>query len=343
MDLELATNSRFGSVRACDRKHYYAYELQYRPVHEPLPLVFGTVGHHAAEAYWVTRKNGGEPADRRAAMLKVLAGSQGARLNEYERAKLTALMLGYAVLWDPRLVRVIAVEAQFRAPLINPETGAASRTFQLGGKLDVLVELLRDGRTAFIEHKFSGESAAPGTAYRKRLAIDGQIDQYYTGCDALGYPADVAIYDVICKPKIRPLRATPIDKQYWVVNKKTKEKRLKAKQRLVDETPAQYMARLLALITADPTKFYQWVLVPRLAGERVEYQYDVWQLARRIADNRRLGHRPRNPDACHRYGTECAFWDVCTGGAQLTDTSKFRRATSQHEELESGTPEGAET
>jgi hypothetical protein len=44
------------------------------------------------------------------------------------------LMRGYDARWSGEVHTVVGVERQFRAPLVNPETGAASRTFELGGK-----------------------------------------------------------------------------------------------------------------------------------------------------------------------------------------------------------------
>ena len=48
------------------------------------------------------------------------------------------MLVGYAARWG-KPTGVIAVEKQFRMQLINPETGAASRTFMLGGKVDAIV------------------------------------------------------------------------------------------------------------------------------------------------------------------------------------------------------------
>jgi hypothetical protein len=55
------------------------------------------------------------------------------------RAKEGAMLIGYAARWRaPK--GFIAIESTFRVPLINPETGAASRTFSLGGRVDAIVE-----------------------------------------------------------------------------------------------------------------------------------------------------------------------------------------------------------
>jgi hypothetical protein len=55
------------------------------------------------------------------------------------RAKEEAMILGYAARWG-KPTGVLAIEQTFRIPLVNPETGAASRTFSLGGRVDAIVE-----------------------------------------------------------------------------------------------------------------------------------------------------------------------------------------------------------
>jgi len=55
------------------------------------------------------------------------------------RAKEEAMILGYAARWG-KPTGVIAIEQTFRVPLVNPETGASSRTFSLGGRVDAIVE-----------------------------------------------------------------------------------------------------------------------------------------------------------------------------------------------------------
>ena len=49
------------------------------------------------------------------------------------------MVTGYLARWG-KPIGVISVEQTFRIPLVNPETGAASRTFSLGGRVDAIVE-----------------------------------------------------------------------------------------------------------------------------------------------------------------------------------------------------------
>jgi hypothetical protein len=245
----------------------------------------------------------------------------------YDLAKATAMLVGYDLRWGAEKYETIAVEAQFDAPLINPASGKPSKTFRLGGKLDVLV---RDERSdvAIVEHKTASGDAGPGSDYVARLRIDGQVSVYFQGAQALGHPASRCIYDVLHKPAQRPLKATPVE-----ARKYTKDGKLYAAQRDRDETPDEYRARVAEAISASPDTYYQRADVVRLENELAEGAADIWDQAVQIREAARSGRWPRNPDSCVRYGRTCEFFGVCTGVASLNDPSLFRHSDEAHGEL----------
>jgi hypothetical protein len=203
-------------------------------------------------------------------------------------------------------LKTVAVEQEFRIPLVNPETGAESKTWQLAGKLDGLV---RDeqGRLFVLEHKTSSADIGPGSDYIARLRLDGQVSMYLRAAREMGHgePAGV-LYDVIGKVALRPY-------------KKSAEIKLKkdgtpyANCRLEDETPDEYRARVAEHIAANPDDYFQRVTVVRLEDELREFERELWQMGSIMRDAVRTGIAPRNPDACSRYGSMCSFWPVCSG------------------------------
>ena len=58
----------------------------------------------------------------------------------YRRAKERAMIVGYHARWD-KPPPTEFVEAFFDIPLVNPETGVASRTYRRGGKIDAIADL----------------------------------------------------------------------------------------------------------------------------------------------------------------------------------------------------------
>lgn len=248
----------------------------------------------------------------------------------FDLARAEVMLRGYDARWGGDTYEVIAVEREFRAPLVNPDTGAASRTFTLGGKLDVLVrEIGGRGRNLVIEHKTTSEDACAGSDYIKRLRLDAQVSIYFDGAASV-FDGDVdgCIYDVLVKPGIRPHSATPAESRKY-----TKDGRLYANQRENDETPAEFRARLIERVTASPDDHYVRAEVVRLDGELDDARRDAWELGREMRESELAGRFPRNPDACVRYGRTCEFFGVCTGEARIDNPAEFTKQERAHAEL----------
>lgn len=329
----LLTASRLRSYRDCPRKHELEYGLGWRLVQQPDALSFGSLFHEGLEAWWM-------PADHTEQVEPVITARLNAALlairgrgrDELEQVKAEELLRGYDARWHriASSYEVVGVEESFEAALINPESGRPSRTWLLAGKVDGLLRDA-DGRLLLLEHKTTSERIDDRASdYWLKLAMDAQITQYYIGAESLGHgPVDGCIYDVIRKPTIRPLLATPIEKQ-----KRKADGSLYAKQRERDESPDEYRARLRSDIEARPEYYFQRELVARVEDDLTEYLADVWALGRAIREAERQGqHSPRNPNACHRYG-RCAFWDVCAYGLRPEDhPEKYQQLADVHPEL----------
>lgn len=248
----------------------------------------------------------------------------------YDLARARAMLIGYDARWGAEQTRydVLAVEAEFNAAVVNPATNSPSRTWRLGGKLDVLVYDRIDLVRVLVEHKTTSENACPGSDYIKRLRLDGQVSIYFDGSAALDLGADKCMYDVLTKPALRPGKATPPE-----ARKYTKDGRLYANQRDADETPEEFFGRLIAAICEDPNRYFTRADVVRLDAEMHEARLDLWDLGRSLRENHLAGRYPRNPDACVRYGRTCEYFEVCTGEASLDDPSKFQRSEVVHAEL----------
>jgi hypothetical protein len=236
-----------------------------------------------------------------------------AALDPFEIARAEAMLIGYDTRWPADDYEVLAVEARYTAPLVNPDTGATSRTWQRGGVLDLILRERAGLRIVFMEHKTSSEDIGPGSTYWRKLAMDGQVSGYFVGADALGFPAEACIYDVLGKPAQRPFKAN--------------------QKRKVDETPEAFRARCLEAIAADPAAYYQRGEVFRLEAEMAEALFDDWQTAQMMRESQRLRRFPRNPDACFKWGRACEFFDVCTGVAALDDARRFRRSENVNPEI----------
>jgi hypothetical protein len=315
------SNSEKRCFQACPRKHYIRYGLRIRPLRASDPLRFGSLLHLGLEAWWRAAMAG---SDRLGAGLAALRAGGAEPL---ELVKAEVLLFEYDARWNDELLEVLAVEVTFQTAIVNPETGAASRTYYLTGKIDAVVRML-DGLVYICEHKTTSEIIDGGSDYWKRLRLDSQISDYFVGARALGYDVAGCLYDVIGKPKLQRLEATPAASR-----KHTKDGRLYASQRAEDETLDEFRARLVAHIAEKPERYFQRAAVVRLAEDERDAAYDTWMTAKSIHDAARTGRHPRNPDACSRWGDVCEYFAVCTREADLDDPTRFRLAPRAHEEL----------
>jgi hypothetical protein len=329
--LRVITNSELTVHRRCPREHHYAYVQGYRPVEKAGALAFGSRWHVGMETWWR-----GDDLDA------VVLAATAECADPYESATLRALLTGYEARWRPEhdQSRVVAVEVEFRMPLSDLDSGEISAAACIGGKIDVL---LADG---IVEHKTTSDDISAGSAYWRVLSLNTQVSTYYAGARALGVEPRSCTYDVVKKPTIKPLRIPLLDEAGMrvvldsdgdrVLTKDAKKWRETGDSKLGyvlqtrDEAPEEYCARLLDDIMSDPDKYYQRGEVVRLDEEEREAARDMWSHSESVLSGTT---RPRNPDACRRYGSLCPYFEVCTGEASLDDAGRFRLLDSMHEEL----------
>jgi len=197
--------------------------------------------------------------------------------------------------------------------------------------------------TFIVERKTSGEDISPGAVYWTRLLMDVQVSMYIELAKSLGIDASGVLYDVLRKPSLKPLMATPPElRKYTQPTRKEPTPRLYANQRDRDETPEEYGERVAESIKEAPDKHYQRREIVRLERERLEAQADVWQTACAIRDARRLKVFPRNPDSCMQWSRKCDYFEACAGFVDIDDPLLFERISRRHEELESDAPKDSE-
>ncbi len=126
-DRVVLTQSSMRTFRSCPRRYQIRYIMHLRPVLRSEALRTGSSVHRAVEAL---RK--GKSLDE--ALLALDHEDPFA----FERER--AMMVGYVARWGDATRGIVAVESQFEVDLVNPETGATSRTFRLAGKMDAIFE-----------------------------------------------------------------------------------------------------------------------------------------------------------------------------------------------------------
>jgi hypothetical protein len=214
-----------------------------------------------------------------------------------------------------------------------------------------------------LDHKTTSLDIDAGSPFWRRLLLDSQVSNYMPGARSLGHQPIGFVFDVIRKPQIRQLKATPLEqREYTKLRDKAcpecKKKsagpaphtvdgltctdgrvvtdpggKLYANLRAEDETVDEFRERLRADIGANPDKYYRRGTVVRLDEEERDAAYDAWAVARQIRESQLASRWPRNPDACDSYGSMCAYFPVCSGETSIADPLRYRDADREHEEL----------
>lgn len=347
------TNSRIRCAQTCLKKHHLSYELGVRKDVDSLPLRLGSAFHEGLDIH----KKGDSP---QAAIDKAIEDFNNSTpvTNDADRAyqraiegeKVTQLLNGYFWRWEDmdKDIEIIASELSFEIPITNPASGRTSRTFTLAGKIDAIVRLA-DGRLAVLEHKTTSDDISPDSDYWAKLRIDSQISLYYMAAKALGYDVETVLYDVTRKPSIRPKNIPSLDKDGFKqifdangerVYKKDGTPRQTASTKdgfeLLSrpETPAEYGERLRLDIGEQYDRYYRRQEITRLNIDLEDAAYELWEIARLIADCQKNNRWPRSCAACIGY-YKCEYFDICTNGIDPLEQMPegFKQVEDVHQEL----------
>lgn len=322
---QLLTYSRIESFNKCRHQDYYAYEAGIRKTHEAKALRMGSGAHLGLNLR--ARGKGQDNA------VKVIRESY-AEVPEWaleflddwltECEIVVALICGYYWVYQNDDIEILDTEKSFRMRLRNPDGNRPSTIFDLAGKRDLRIRLA-DRRIALMEYKTTGEDISPTADYWSRLRIDQQISLY-----CLAERPDTIIYDVIRKPSISRLLATPEGKRKY-----RQDGKLYAQQRFKDESPEEFGIRLLADITKRPEFYYARREIPRLDSDIKDFECELWQIQQAIRHCQLNGHWFRHVS---QYTCPyCQFKDLCYAGVYPIDDKTpmgFIRLDNVHPELD---------
>lgn len=322
-DMQLLTNSRAESFKACRRRCFWAYECRIRRDTDAKPLRMGTAYHAGLDAL----KKGKSLVDSLAVVRSFYENcpqSFDQREWEIECETVVGLVTGYEWRWRNAPLNWIASEQSFQVPLVNPATGAKSLLFDFAGKTDGIVEL-EDKRLAVGEHKLLANDIGADSDLWRRMQLDGQISGYVYGGRHIGHKVDTVLYDCARKPTIKPNAIAVTDDlgAKIVVDKlgsRVKTERGQWRQTgdtakgytllTRDMTPTEWCAKLLEDIGERPDFYFARVEIPRLDGDIAEWQEEMWDVQKSIRDaqNNNRWFKTVSFSTC----PHCAYFALCT-------------------------------
>ena len=323
MDKMVSTYSMWRSFRDCRKACDWRYFQELVPLEKERSLAFGSVIHQCLEMWHKTRNlsNILEHIDR--TYVNRIVDEKA----DWHLAK--AMMTAYAERYPEEKFEVIALEQPFSGPIINPETGAESRTFILAGKVDGIVKM--DNAYYLLEHKTASQIDA---GYIDRLWTDFQIILYSWYVEkSLGYKIAGIIYNVLAKAKLKQSQgeteaAFEARRAELIAKSKTGTSSAKRKMPEADE---EFHSRLLEKYS-DPQMFHREILfISRDQFE--ELQSELWELSQAMLEARRRKAFYRNTSYCFQYNRPCAYYPLCSSNGNPNLIENMYEKKAPHEEL----------
>ena len=191
----VSTYSMWSLFRNCRKAVDWRYLQQLVPLGRDRNLHFGSIIHECLQA-WHQRRDLAEVL----ALIDRLCPNRLQDENQRRDWHLaTAMMTAYATRYAADDLEVVALEKNFEGPIVNPATGAASRSFVLAGKVDGVVRI--GGEHFILEHKTAAQVDGD---YLEKLWTDFQITIYAHYIEqTMGIPITGILYNVLVKAKLQ--------------------------------------------------------------------------------------------------------------------------------------------
>jgi hypothetical protein len=319
------TYSMWNLFRNCRKAAHWRYILELVPLERDKHLSFGSLMHECLEVWHRFRDL--------AASLEVIDRACLSRAQDEEQRRVwhlaTAMMRGYAARYATEEFEVVELEKSFEGEIINPDTGATSRSFVLAGKVDGIVCI---GDEHFLlEHK---TAAGIDAGYLDRLWTDFQITVYaYYVEKALGIRVAGVLYNILVKARLQQ-GAGETEEEFAArraeLIAKSKTGKSTAKRRL-PESDEEFQARLAAKY-AEPEMFHRELLY--ISRDQFDtLRAELWELTQAFLDARRRDVWYQNTSFCFQYGRPCPYFALCRSGGSPNVLENFYEKRAPNEEL----------
>ncbi len=322
---QISTYSMWSLFRNCRKAFEWRYLQELVPLERDRNLALGTVIHQSLEVWHSTRQLD--------AVLDAVDRAYPSRNQEADQKRdwhlATAMMRGYAARYAEEEFEVVALEKTFAGKIVNPATGASSRSFTLAGKVDGVVRI--GDEHYLLEHKTASQL---GGDYLERLWTDFQIVLYSRYIEqTLGIRLAGVLYNVLLKARLSQGHGeteAEYEARRAALVAKSKTGRTTAKRKLPESDEA--FQKRLAIKYAEPEMFHRERLY--LSRDRFEeLQAELWELTQAYLEARRRGVFYQNTAFCFHYRRPCAYLPLCQSGGSPVVAENLYQKVTPHEEL----------
>jgi len=321
----VSTYSMWALFRSCRKAVDWRYIEQLVPMLHDHNLHFGSLIHDCLEL-WHGERDLAKVLDRIDRLCPNRAQDED---QKRDWLNATAMMRGYAANYPSEDFEIVALEKTFEGPIVNPATGAASRSFVLAGKIDGIVRV--GGEYFVLEHKTASQMDAD---YLEKLWTDFQITLYAHYIEqTLGIPITGILYNVLVKARLQQSKGET-EEEYQErraeLLAKSKTGKTTAKRKM-PETDEEFQQRL-AEKYADPLMFHREMLY--LSRDRFDIlRSELWELTQAFLDARRRDVFYQNTAFCFNYQRPCAYFALCRSNGNPNVIDNFYQRVAPNEEL----------
>lgn len=178
----------------------------------------------------------------------------------------------------------MASEIKINLPILNPETGAPSRTFEYWGTIDELADgKVSDYKTTKDPDQF---------IFEKRISYQPELYAHAAEV-ALGVTISEVEYRVIQSPQILMCRTDEKNATEWGIS-----------------VPDAYERRCVEWLWDSPSKL-QTHTIPINRRKMDSAKQWLWDGAKRILENRRATRWMTNENACYKWSKQCEYGNAC--------------------------------
>jgi hypothetical protein len=311
--------------RNCRKAVDWRYLQQLVPLQRDRNLHFGSIIHECLQV-WHQRRDLNEVL----ATINRLCADRLQNESQHRDWHLaTAMMRAYAARYATDDFETVALEKNFEGPIVNPATGASSRSFVLAGKVDGIVRM--GGEHFILEHKTASQVDGD---YLEKLWTDFQITIYAHYIEQMmGIPITGILYNVLVKAKLQQGKGESEEEfqaRRAELLAKSKTGKTTAKRKL-PESDDDFQQRLTEKY-ADPEMFHREMLY--LSRDRFDIlRAELWELTQAFLEAKRRGIFYQNTAFCFNYQRPCPYFALCRSNGNPNVIENFYQRVPPNEEL----------
>ena len=321
------TYSMLASFRNCRRACKLHYIDLLRVADRPEAQVTGSLIHECLECWYLTADF--SQVEKHIAQMCSAAGDHVDDASKNRHFHTVAMMEGYVAAYPRESFEILALELPFAGEIINPATGAKSRTYTMAGRVDAVV---RDDSGIWLnEYKTASRIDA---GYIEKLWSDMQIRLYSVYLEQV-FGWHITGVNYIMLTKVRAAQEMGETDAEWAERLAAAKAPGRCKRKM-PETDAEYLERLREKYA--PASMYPREQIYFTPRDLEELQFEVWELTQQLLACKRDPQGRawyKNTSQCYVYNHACDYCRLCqaTANEDAVRSAFYTVADDMHGEV----------